>query len=250
MGETVPYGVWRSGPDGGALYASQSFLDLLDMTLEEARGFGWTRRLHPDEVEPTFQKVRYCLQTGEPWDTELRILGPDGCYHAVLSRGRPVRDAAGRITRWVGINLDIDDRKRAEAELQQAKEAAEAANRAKSAFLATMSHEIRTPMNGIIGMAELALGTELTSEQREYLGLVKVSADSLLTLINDILDFSKIEAGKLELEPLAFALGDCLGGAMKTLALRAHSKGLELACRVGPDVPDPCQPGRQRHQVH
>ena len=195
---------------------------------------------YPRELATTFfedeQKV---IRTGQAEiNREESGLDPQGNVSQVLTTQVPLRDKNGRVAGLVGIGHDITQLKKVHAEMQKAREVAESASRAKSEFLANMSHEIRTPLNGIMGMTDLALETELSREQREYLETVKVSADSLLTVINDILDFSKIEAGKIDLESVDFDVRDSLESALKTLAIRADEKGLELLCEVAPEVPE------------
>ncbi len=178
-------------------------------------------------------------------------------YHNVYKTGQPVKafeheprpglfveqsvalkkNAQGDPVGFVSVVRDCTARKRYEQELARAKDIAEAASRAKSEFVANMSHEIRTPMNGILGMTELALSTSLTEEQREFLSMVKSSADALLVIINDILDYSKIEAGKIILDNVTFDLSEVVGDAMKSVATIAHKQGLEMAFHLEPDVP-------------
>ncbi len=201
-----------------------------DYAIRAADKKGHTR----DELDTLIEGFNEMLSQIQKRDNELRK-AHDQLEQRVLERTRELQE-------------EIRERIRAEKELKIARDEALEASHIKSVFLANMSHEIRTPMNGIIGMTELALDTELTEEQAEFLNIVRTSADSLLTLINDILDFSKIEAGKLEFFPIGFNLRDSVGEMLNTLGLRAHEKNLELACRIPSSVPDALvgDPGRLR----
>ncbi len=191
-----------------------------------------------EHAEQSLLDEQEVMRTGKPIvSLEEKETWPDGHETWVSTTKLPLRDGSGKIIGTFGVSRDITERKHKEEELRLAMAAAEAASKAKSEFLANMSHEIRTPMNGVIGMTELALETNLTREQRDYLNMVKVSAESLLAVINDILDFSKIEARKLQLDEVEFLLRDNLDDTIKSLALRAQQKGLELACHVPPTFP-------------
>jgi two-component system, sensor histidine kinase and response regulator len=221
--------------------------ELLMTTREEMVGRSVEDLLSPELAQAVREALVRILQTGKTETTEYPVSVRAGTRWFAARMTRIPAEEGVRPT-VCAVVRDITESREAAEELKRAKEAAEAASEAKSEFLANMSHEIRTPMNGILGMTELTLDTELTHEQREYLKTVKNSADALLIVINDILDFSKIEAGKLEFDRVDFNLWKSLGETMETLALRAHQRGLEFACRIRPQVEEWVMgdPGRLR----
>jgi PAS domain S-box-containing protein len=223
--------LWRSEMDGTRCnFVNREAVALLGFTVEQwMEPTFWLDHLDP-ESRDLFQAARnHAFVGGAAQHFEHRMQTADGREIWFGTSIRAVLSKQGS-TELVGVMTDITQRKRA-------RDATEQANRAKSEFLASMSHEIRTPMNGVIGMTELLLDTELDGEQREYVNTVKVSGEALLTVINDILDFSKIEAGKFDLDPIPFNLPETIEETLRSLAFRAHEKGLELACDIGPDVP-------------
>jgi PAS domain S-box-containing protein len=235
--DNSPLGIVVTGLEGSIRMCNPAFENLFVVRQENILH----RRLHEvvgsKEMEKEIDANYEAIWRGEGMQFISKRFRSDGVLLDMEVFGVPLF-TNGAATGALILYQDVTVRKRAEKALVAAKEAAEATSRAKSEFLANMSHEIRTPMNGIIGMTELALDTILTNEQREYLDLVKSSANSLLSLINDILDFSKIEAGKLTVESIDFPFHRAVGETLRALAFRAHAKGLELAWRVSPEIPE------------
>jgi len=235
----LPDLIFVKDTDGRFITANAALVRLLGASgLHQVVGKTDFDFLPPELANHYADDDRRVIESGTPLiDREESTVDQAGRELWLLTTKVPLTDAANQITGLVGIGRNITKRRKTELALQKAKNAADSANQAKSDFLANMSHEIRTPMNAIIGMTELLLDTTVSTTQRDYLSMVHESAESLLTVINDVLDFSKIEAGRLELEHAAFNLHESLGDMMKSLALRAHIKGLELAFSIDVDVP-------------
>ncbi|MGD9115295.1 MAG: response regulator [Desulfobacterales bacterium] len=236
--ETTPDGYYEVDLAGTFTFLNDAMCNIFGYSRQEMSGMNTRTYLDKADSENLDKSFSRVLETGEPVTSlSWTLVGHDGSDRFVESSVSLIKDTKGQPIGFSGFVRDVTERRRAEA-LYREKLSAEAANRTKSEFLASMSHEIRTPLNSIIGLVDLTLQSGLRPDQREDLDVVKSSAYSLLSIINNILDFSKIEAGKLDFEEAPFSFKNTIDDSLRIMAMKAHVKGIELAYRIAPKVPD------------
>ena len=237
--EAAPQVIWVADADGQVALLNKAWHEFSGRTDEESLGTRWAEALHPEDVPDVLAKWERAYTHGETYSGECRFQAKDGSYQTFIFIGTPVRDNSGAIINWVGINTNIADRVQAEIALQEAKDAAEYANRAKSEFLATMSHELRTPLNAIIGFSEILrdeiVGT-VNDEQKELVIDIHTSGNHLLAMINDILDLSKIEAGKMDLQLENFSVKEAVTEVNTIVNALANQKQIQLTLEFNQDI--------------
>jgi len=261
--DNAPVGIWEADPEGNGRYINPRAVEIMGVTVEQARGGDWASTLHPDDAGRVYAAWTDFIQGKAPYKLSYRFVHPNGQVRHVIGLAQRVRNKDKELVGFVGVLTDITESNRIREELEQhqenleelvarrtgelerstreleaAKEEAEAANKAKSTFLASMSHEIRTPMNAVLGYAQLLLrAPALEGEARRYAETIQESGNHLLTLINDILETSRIEAGRVELVKAGFDLHGLLGEIRAMFKELAASKGLTLAFHQDEDLP-------------
>ena len=229
VGELLPFGFWLCGPDGEIQYLSDSFLRLVDMTIEECRHFEWTKRLAPEDAARTLADWKQCVASGGFWDYEYRILGTDDRYHAILSRGRQLKDAQGRITGWAGINLDITERKIAEDQLRQYLTRLELRERELQDFAFSASHDLQEPLRKIQTFGDI-LEKEcqdlLPPEHRDLLRRMVRSAARTRDLAQSLVAYCRV--GVAAPSFISVSLGDVVKAVMRDLEERVHETGAKV----------------------
>ena len=233
LAEAIPVQVWTATADGALDYVSDRTAAALGQSREQVVGEGWLSVLHPDDVTPTVERWRRSLATGEPYEIEFRLWSaPHKDYRWHIGRASAQRDNDGRIIRWFGTNTDIDDSKRAQAELERLTREAQEANRAKSQFLAAMSHDLRTPLNAIGGYAqlmELGVRGPVTDEQRDDLARIQRSKNLLDRLVSEVLDYAKLGAARIDLRLAPLDVCQMLTAVVDMIRPQLAEKQLVLA---------------------
>ncbi len=238
LAEVMPQCIWTAGPDGQTDYVNQHWCEFSGLSPAQSLGSGWAAVLHPEDAPACFAAWSRAVRTGELFEAEYRLRRADGVYRWFLGRGLPVRDRDGRVVKWLGTATDIDDRRRAVADLERAKRTAEAANRAKSEFLSRMSHELRTPLNAVLGFGQLLEMGSPTPRQRQQVEQILKGGRYLLQLINEVLDLARIEAGRMQLSlepvPVRQVCAEVCD-LVRPLAQR-HGVRVEAPCAAGADL--------------
>lgn len=237
LSEASPVGIFQTDDRGLCIYTNRRWQEMVGLSEAQMLGSDWIKAIHPEDRESVLVEWLAGIREGREVSSEFRLFAFEEDIRWVSFRAVPLFSQEGKISGFVCTNADITELVTQKIALEEARQAAETANRAKGEFLATMSHEIRTPINAVIGLTDLLLDMELTPQQQEYLATIRNSGDALLTIINDILDFSKIEAGKLELEAYSFNLATCIEESLDLLAARAAEKNLELTYQISPHTP-------------
>ncbi len=237
--EAANIGIWEYNIVENKILWDDQMYALYGISRDSFQGVyeAWRSGLHPDDIERGDFEIDLAIKGEKDFNTEFRVVWPDGSVHHIRALATIVRDANGNAIKMIGTNWDITAAKKTEREIIHAKNAAEAASVAKSEFLANMSHEIRTPLNGVIGFSDLLMSTNLDSTQQLYTSTINNSAKSLLDIINDILDFSKIEAGKLEIETVATDIEQLLITASNIVSYQCQTKNIELLLNISPEIP-------------
>jgi PAS domain S-box-containing protein len=248
LANSIPQLAWIARPDGWTFWYNDRWYEYTGTTPEQMEGWGWQSVHDPRELLQVMERWKASIATGQPFEMEFPLRAADGRFRWFLTRVMPFRDPEGRMVLWFGTSTDITTQREVAEHLQRARAVAEAANVAKSHFLANISHELRTPLNSILGMVDLALPKQVDRTVAEFLKTAKDSADLLLVLLNDLVDCAKIEFGELHLESLPFSLRPALDQITRVLTARADEKGINFSCRIAPEVPDALVGDRVRLQ--
>jgi PAS domain S-box-containing protein len=241
MGDTIPYGAWMADGEGRNIYISSLFLELVGMTFEQVKEFGWTGKMTPEDVEPMMRRWMECVRTGRDWEGEMRFPSPDGRWHTILSRGKPVRNAQGQIKAWVGINLDITDRKRAEVEIRrlndkliERNEQLEFSNKEMESFIYSVSHDLRAPLRHIAGFADLLeknIADKLDDKGKRYFSLIHDGSEKMSRLIDDLLNLSRIS--RQEIRRTEVNMSAIAASIIKELREAQPNRNVEVYIREG-----------------
>ncbi|MFP4516751.1 MAG: response regulator [Desulfovibrionales bacterium] len=237
LGDLIPFGIWTADAEGNITFLSDAFLEMSGMNTREISRLEWVDQLAKPMVKNAISEWSSAVHQRDIWEREFTAVSEAGKKYEILIRGVPILDAEENILSWLGINLDISQRKLAEERLRRHKEELEQANRAKDQFLANMSHEIRTPMNGVLGLTEILLHHELPAKVQDDLTMIRSSAESVMTLINDLFDLSRISQGKFDFHADEFDLRSMVRASVSPFEFQARSKDLEFSVAIDESVP-------------